>query len=90
MAARYTEAYFTPHHFLATWRSEPPSILSYEIQSRHSQFDVQSRLSQFRRSDPPSLLSLGDQSHHVFNLAFRAVVRSQVFRAIITFQLRRS
>ena len=29
------------HHLLTAWRSEPLSLLSYDIQSRVSQFDIQ-------------------------------------------------
>ena len=48
--------------------SKPPSILSY---------DVQRRLSQFRRSEPPSL----------FNLAFKATIISQLQHSEPHFQL---
>ena len=69
MAALYTMAYFPSHHFLAARCSEPPSILSY---------DVQSCPSQFWRSEPPSLLSFGVQSHHLFLVsAFKATISSQ-------------
>ena len=73
VVARYIEAYFPLHHFLAAQRLELPSILSFDIQSRlsqfnvqshHSQFNVQSHPSQFWRSEPPFL----------FSLAFRATI----------------
>ena len=69
VAARYIGAYFPSHHFLATRRSELPSILNYEVQSRPSQFGVQSHylfsVSRFR-------------AQFLFSLAFRATVPSQL------------
>ena len=73
VAARYTGAYFPPHHFLAVWLLEPPFILNYDVQSRPFptwclkpsyllSYDIQSRLSQL------------DIHSYQFSLAFKVVV----------------
>ena len=60
VAACYTRAYFSPHHFLADRCSELLYFLSFSFQSHHS-FPI-------RCSKPPSLLTLGVQSHHLFSI----------------------
>ena len=73
VAGRYTRAYFPSHRFLVVWRSEPPSILGY---------DVQIRPFLAWRLEPPCLLSHSVQSRfsqpdipsYQFSWAFRAVV----------------
>ena len=89
VTARYTRAYFLPHHFIAPWRLEPPSVLNYDVQSYPSQFGVQSHYlfsiwvfraiisSQFRSSEPPSL----------FSLAFKATIPSQLRRLELPYLL---
>ncbi|KAL6335374.1 hypothetical protein AAG906_029617 [Vitis piasezkii] len=74
------------HHLITARRSESPSLLSYDVQSRSSQFGIQSPGSYY-----------GVQSHHLFSirtfkviffsLAFRVVVHSMAFRATISLQL---
>ena len=66
---------FSLHHLLAfsTWRSEPPSILGYDVQSRLSQLDNHSY--QLVWHSKP-LFPLGIHSY-CFSLAFRATISSQ-------------
>ena len=73
VVARYIEAYFPLHHFLAAQRSELPSIISFDVQSHPSQFDVQSRHSQFNVQSGPSQFWLSEPPF-LFSLAFRATI----------------
>ena len=71
-------------HFSNFASSEPPSFLSFNVQSHHfsvSAFRAIIITSQFRHSKPSlSLFNFGVQSHHYRFLvsAFRAVVTSQI------------
>ena len=79
---------FSPHHILAfsAWHSEPPCLLSCDVQSRLSRFDIHSycislafravpsshHRSQY--SEPPSLFSLAFRATIIFSLTFRVVL----------------
>ena len=78
MAARYTGAYFPPHHFLTDQRSEPPCFLSYDVQSHSFQLGIQSRI--FGLTFRATISFQFDvQSHHPFLvMAFRATISLQL------------
>ena len=75
MIARYIAAYSPLHHFLATRHSKSLSILSYDVWSCLSQFDIQRcqfLVMTFRVTIVFHNHSI--QSHHIlFSLAFRVV-----------------
>ena len=59
------------HYPFPAWRSEPPCLLVYDVQSRLSQHDIPSLAFRVITS------SLGVQSHVLFHSTFRATIHSR-------------
>ena len=70
---------------LSSRRSEPPSLVSFGVQSHHRVFSLTFRViitaSQLQCSEPSPLLNFGVQSHHCRFLvsAFRAIIVASQF-----------